>query len=42
MSASLTGLSLAEARAKLGAREVSAQELTDAHIDAIMSASAHR
>ena len=40
MSELLTGLSLAEARAKLGAREVSAQELTDAHIDAIMSASA--
>jgi len=38
MSTSLTGLTLAEARDQLGARDVSALELTDAHIEAIASA----
>lgn len=40
MSAALTDLSLAEARDKLGAREVSAQELTDAHLEAMQGAGA--
>ncbi len=40
MSAALNDLSLAEARDMLGAREVSAQELTDAHLEAMQGAGA--
>jgi len=40
MSSGLTDLTLAEARDKLRAREISAQELTEAHLNAIESAKA--